>query len=529
MADSERHDGTGIHSRTIERWGTLELVWPDGCCSDGRKPVGAEFVCGAKVREALVFHEEEGGAKLRFMPDEIGEWTYRVFAAGSADVEAAESGVFVCTPPQAGNHGYVGVISESDFAYADGTPYYPLGTCCLEWRDREELIRTVEAVAASPFNKLRLRVEPYQVRYPALEEAVLRLLLLGVETELLLTCNWTSEEYGDGELLAEAVARFAGYRHVWWTLEASLPDGSAGAGFKPGEELREHPALAARMTSPSYGGCSSLSLPLLRHCLRRLRELDGLHLISFFQDRPLADYSMPEVSHVSLRGGDPGQISAYGAYHRKPVLLDDCGSEGNAPSLWDSLPGSELVHRLWIAFCRKGYAAHSEALRGEEERCWRSGAGRLEGEAPARLALLRRILEEAPAGLAYMPEYYDAPTIGLDGFYYLQYHGFHRFPVKTLTVPQGTYLVEIIDTWNMTVEALPEITGTRLDIPLPVREGLALRLRRKDADERMKRTVYRLSEAGIPVPFSACANRLEEGRLAEDQDNFVDAPPTEGA
>ena len=48
------------------------------------------------------------------------------------------------------------------FAYADGTPYKPLGTTCYVWQLQEDGLQqqTLKTLSESPFNKIRFCVFP---------------------------------------------------------------------------------------------------------------------------------------------------------------------------------------------------------------------------------------------------------------------------------------------------------------------------------------------------------------------------------
>jgi hypothetical protein len=71
----------------------------------------------------------DGGTmwKLRFAPDEEGEWSYLLRGEG---VEILQRGKLVCT--KAPGHGFIRVHPENPyaFAHADGTPFFPMGDTC---------------------------------------------------------------------------------------------------------------------------------------------------------------------------------------------------------------------------------------------------------------------------------------------------------------------------------------------------------------------------------------------------------------
>src|SRR6476620_9311579 len=97
--------------QTVEQWGVFELP-----------AASAEF-----RREHLAIHidgfeDGEGVYKVRFMPDDVGEWSYT-----TAD---NQSGRLQVTPPSPTNHGPVRISNTFHFSYADATPYVPIRTTC---------------------------------------------------------------------------------------------------------------------------------------------------------------------------------------------------------------------------------------------------------------------------------------------------------------------------------------------------------------------------------------------------------------
>lgn len=409
------------------------------------------------------------------MPDEEGDWRYEVTGdfSSSADADSHSSlpaGTLQCTPPSEGNHGPVRVLDERHFAYADGTPYVPIGTTCQYGWLQEHQEQTLTALRGAPFTKVRLYVPAAAAAYDTLDRFLGELMDIGLEAELVLQCSENTAQTLQAVHLA--AVRFSAYRHVWWSLQV------------PAEQYAFQETL-----------------------LQLLHESDPYgRLLTLFSSNLLTNYGDHRISHVSLRLHEAFQTSYAAKLHRKPVIADECGCEGNAPTLWGSLPGEELMHRLWESICRGGYAGHGEMLLRTEGRSWHTHGERLGGEVQPRIAFLRALLNEAPSELHYMPEFYDAATIGLDGRYYLQYFGIHHYPSKDLRVPEGRYLVEIIDAWNMTIQPLPEVYGEKLDIRLPARPWHALRVQRLDGS----------SSAG-PVRKDADALR----RQAEDNDNFI--------
>ncbi|MEI7027074.1 DUF5605 domain-containing protein [Paenibacillus sp. y28] len=501
-ASAREDHGTEGRLRQVERWGMVEMAVPAASGNSEQGDTGvslvkAIFSNGNRKREVAAFTGSNGEQIVRFMPGEEGEWTYSIWqgqqnGAGQAgsDLQQIQVGSFICTPPSAGNRGPVQVVGKAAFAYADGTPYVPIGTTSLEWYKGEQAEATLASLQDASFTKLRMRVDAAGL--DQLEAAIIRLSALGIEAELLLDCSEGGPEAA--QLVRETVSRLAAYRNVWWTLLLN----EAGTPAKERAEL-----LRLIQAHDAYG-----------------------HLLTIHTANPFADFSVPAISHVSLICTDASQVSRYAELHGKPVILDQCGSEGDAPTRIGSLPAEELVNRIWISMCRGGFAGHGETFVREHGETWQTQGGALSGESAPRIAFLRSIMEGAPTHLRYMPEYYDAPTIGVDGEYYLQYHIIHRFPYKQLRVPEGRYKVELIDVWNMTVTELPGEFTDNISVPLPSKRYQALRIRNQAAAAQSVR--YDLN-ADQPSKFaskaaaSGTSRKGAAGNRLEADDNFIRA------
>ena len=83
--------------------------------------------------------------------------------------------------------------------------------------------------------------------------------------------------------------------------------------------------------------------------------------------------------------------------YRKPVLVDECGYEGDINMAWGDLSAEELVLRFWMGFTCGAAVGHGETYLNEREELWWSKGGDLRGESVARIAFLRQILEQMPA------------------------------------------------------------------------------------------------------------------------------------
>jgi hypothetical protein len=195
------------------------------------------------------------------------------------------------------------------------------------------------------------------------------------------------------------------------------------------------------------------------------------------------DQSRPWVTHASMQRVDvyrtAEETNAWRERWGKPVVIDECAYEGDIDQGWGNITAEEMVRRFWEGAVRGGYVGHGETYHADDEVLWWSKGGVLKGESPPRIAFLRTILDEVPgSGLEPLPSEWDLPSAGIPGEHHLAYFGFMRPRFRTFAMPAGTaYHVDVIDTWNMTVETLAgEYEGT-FRVDLPARQYMAVRLR----------------------------------------------------
>lgn len=96
--------------------------------------ISARFYTHSRSFQVHGFYD--GVHKVRFMPDQQGQWEY--VTSSSVPMLDAVQGRFNVTSPTQGNHGPVRVTSTFHFAYADGTPYRPVGTTLYAWIHQPE-------------------------------------------------------------------------------------------------------------------------------------------------------------------------------------------------------------------------------------------------------------------------------------------------------------------------------------------------------------------------------------------------------
>src|SRR5689334_22698418 len=111
----------------VEQWGVFEVALPGPAAGNPFVDVtlSARFTHGDTRVDVTGFYDGGGTYRVRFMPDRAGDWRYET--TSNAPELNGKSGAFTCTPPSAGNHGPVRVRNTYHFAYADGTPYVPVG------------------------------------------------------------------------------------------------------------------------------------------------------------------------------------------------------------------------------------------------------------------------------------------------------------------------------------------------------------------------------------------------------------------
>lgn len=62
--------------------------------------------------------------------------------------------------------------------------------------------------------------------------------------------------------------------------------------------------------------------------------------------------------------------------------------------------------------------------------------------------------------------------------WFLYYYGFFRPMYRNYTLPAGkSYKIELIDTWNMTIEELPGEFEGKIQIKMGARQYMAVRMR----------------------------------------------------
>jgi hypothetical protein len=502
--------------KTVEQWGICELALHGSTNGNPFVDVnfGARFVQGDSVFQVPGFYDGDGIYRVRFMPEKRGDWKYTT--ESSSPELAGKVGEFTVTKPSANNHGPVQVANTFHFAYADGKSYKELGTTCYVWTHQPEELQeqTLKTLAASPFNKLRMCVFPKRytwntnepILYPFkgrptnswdfarfnlkffqhLEQRILDLQKLGIEADIILFHPYDEGHWGfdrmpsdaDDRYLHYVVARLAAYRNVWWSL------------------ANEWDFMKEKKESDFVRFGEIVS-----------RDDPYHHLLSIHNGSKIFNHTLPWITHASIQNGaaveDPGRAELYRDVYRKPVVYDEVKYEGNIESRWGQLSAEELVFRFWNGTVAGTYVGHGETYKSDNQILWWSKGGVLKGQSPARLAFLKKVLDDGPVeGIEPIDKWQNPEYGGRAPDYYLVYLGRQtpaNWEFQLPKPPQGKsqppadgmkFTVEVLDTWNMTVTPVAgAFTLKKKDayfyadkdgrnVPLPGKPYMAIRIKR---------------------------------------------------
>jgi hypothetical protein len=486
-------------------WATFELTLSGPSQGNPFRDVelGAVFRQGDRQVRVTGFYDGDGVYKVRFLPDATGEWTYET-RSNTPALDGA-TGTLDVAPAQPGHHGPVRVSNRHHFRYADGTRYINIGTTAYVWNLQGDALEeeTLATLAEAPFTKIRMCVFPKHYRYNEneperypfpllkkgeskwvggfsgsgwefdlerfepgyfrhLEKRIAQLAEIGVEADLIVLhpydrwgfARMSAEE--DDRYLKYLVARLSAFPNVWWSM------------------ANEYDLMAAK---------SPADWDRLIHVVAD-NDPYG-HLLGVHNCFAFYDHNHPKVTHASIQRPDPARSALWREQYGKPVSLDEVCYEGDIAEAWGNISGRELVHRFWDGAVNGGYVTHGETFRNPGDVIWWAKGGSLRGESIARIAFLRRLLEEGPdEGLDPMPhtgsykvmmaggldkvlmnrlftpvpgeeDWSRVPahfaTAGQPHRYYLTYFGQNQPSEVAAAVPPGErYAATLIDTWEMT-------------------------------------------------------------------------------
>ncbi|MDP2988962.1 MAG: DUF5605 domain-containing protein, partial [Kiritimatiellota bacterium] len=276
-------------------------------------------------------------------------------------------------------------------------------------------------------------------------------------------------------LLKYLVARLSAFRNLWWSL------------------ANEYDLFLGR-TMEDWD-----------HYFQLVQELDPYnHLRSIHNCFAWYDHTKPWVTHCSVQHASLGQMGNWLKKYNKPVVVDECGYEGDIYMMWGDLSPEEMLIRFWTGFSYGGYVGHGETYMNDQDLLWWAKGGDLIGESVPRIAFLRQVFAQAPhltpimkidpstvssaaeafnqrneAGKILMEGAWNMEAGGHHGKdFFMFYFGMHQPRQRNFNLPEGSYRIDVIDTWNMTTETWAEHATGKISVALPGRKYMAIRIQK---------------------------------------------------
>ena len=486
----------------------------------------ATFACGSKTKTVKGFYDGEGVYAVRFLPDEPGEYTWRVTGAVSAE------GKEICLPADKA-HGVVKAVN-THFEYADGSLFIPFGTTVYALASQDDALveQTLETLRNAPFNKVRMCVFPKHYDYnhneppcyafekktdgswdtsrPCIafwrrfERILNRIAEMGIQIDLILFHpydRWgfaSMPQSGNLEYLDYLLRRLSPIPNLWWSL------------------------------------ANEYDLNMPPKALANWEEIEAFVAANDPYRHPLSchncfchwDFSRENVTHCSIQTKAFTEIPRWMEAFRKPVIIDECAYEGNLPHPWGSISGREMVFRFWRCYASGAYCTHGETFLSENEILWWARGGKLKGESPCRISFLRQIMESLPGPLTpWLTEWSRLPLLTASGIEEMMHaekppEGFALIALNSIArmseqervthlqadhswashcgdevflkffdlqtcaefpfdLPEKhQYRVELIDVWEMKRNLLMENISGKTTVRLPGKEGMAVLITR---------------------------------------------------
>lgn len=374
-------ESAAVPNEKVRRWDAIEVTHIGPKAGNPFVDVTLSATFSLKNRSLTVggFYDGNGAYKIRFMPDELGIWSWTT--ASNSPALDGKSGAFECIPPESGNHGPVSVRDGFHFAYADGTPYVECGTTCYAWAFQTEgtQLLTIDTLLASPFNKLRMclfpkwyqhnRKEPPLYPFPRngeindfssfnaayfqhFDRLILALRQANIQADLILFHPYDRWGYQsmpaevDDRYLRYVNARFGAYRNVWWSLANEFD-------------------LMKSKTATDWDRYA-----------RILADYDAFdHLRSIHYSRYQYEYGRGWCTHAGVQDSRMQLGSQWRADWGKPVVFDECRYEGNIASRWGNISGDAMTRRFWQATAQGCYCGHGETYLDANDILWWSHGG----------------------------------------------------------------------------------------------------------------------------------------------------------
>ncbi len=494
---------------------TFNGVKPEG--SWVNVPVEAEFTWKSgengqeKSKKVKGFYAGENLYKVRFLPEEAGEYRWQV--TGCIRGEGQE----ICTRSEPGGKGIVRA-KDTHFEYSDGTIFRPFGTTiyALANQSRERIDQTMETLKKAPFNKVRHCIfpkfydynredpecypfekdeegnwdmnRPYFPFWEKLENVIFRLADMGIQSDLILFHSY--DKWGFSMLNMEqnllyleyVLRRLAAIPQMWWSL------------------ANEFDLMYARTIEDWY------------QMEEFVAENDPYHhLLSNHNCFSFYDFTRPNITHCCVQTVQMEHAAQWMEQYKKPVIYDECCYEGNLPLSWGNLSGFEMASRFWQAVVPGAYASHGEVYLSDDDVLWWAKGGELKGSSPARIAFLKSIVEELPGALEpWHQQQWEPPYMGYmsyapmelfkglhesmpaeqresmlikDGVccghigdqVFIEYFGHRCCGMTRWILPENhTYRIEEIDIWEMTRKTTYKGVSGKIEVKMPGKQGIVL-------------------------------------------------------
>jgi hypothetical protein len=183
---------------------------------------------------------------------------------------------------------------------------------------------------------------------------------------------------------------------------------------------------------------------------------------------------------LSLQSDQFEKTAQWQAEYGKPIVFDECKYEGKIDKRWGNLSGHEMMRRFWIGMASGAYVGHGETYHDANGAAWISKGGALLGESSKRIAFLKKIWEEAPAGELETVANPYYPCVSKPNDYYLYFFDLHQPAEYEFQLPEdaGGFRGDLLDPWQMTITRLEGSYRGKFLLKLPGKPYLAIRFQK---------------------------------------------------
>jgi hypothetical protein len=468
---------------SVEQWGVFELSLEGKKEGNPYMDISLDATFSKDGDQILVpgFYDGDGQFKIRFSPPSEGEWRYET-SSNDKDLDA-KTGKVQAAAPEGNNHGPLKILNTFYLQYADGTPYFGVGTTAYQWTSVKKSIQeqTLSTLRDAPFNKIRMCVFPKSYQYgnetepwaypfqrqgeendytqpnyeffQNFDKRVEQLMDMDIQADVILFHpydKWGYSEMGremNEKYVRYMMARISAYRNVWWSLanEWDIPS------------IKE---------SIDWEGIGSLLQKDDPH--QRFR---GIHNWYGSEDH-FYDHTRPWITHTSTQTSQFYNAQRWREMYQQPLLFDEMRYEGDVQSGWGNLSGEEMASYFWMAGLSGGYPTHGDTFQNDsdeetEVRWWAKG-GNLPGESPQRISFFKEQMESIPFHEMQFELHAGQDNENLEDNIYLLtspgqvYMAYSAAQGKNfeLNLEEGkNYTLKVLDTWNMETLEEKEVEG----------------------------------------------------------------------